>query len=60
MPATGVASSTHRARSPLVVKLMPRSLKERCGGPAVLRNAKSPVSSVETMLASGVRRDHGP
>src|SRR5687768_2499832 len=57
---TGSWNDRHSARSPLVVRLTPRSLKERCGGPAVLAKEKPPVTFAEAMLLRGVSRRHGP
>jgi hypothetical protein len=57
---TGSWKVTHRARSPLVVNETPRSVNDRCGGPAVFTHEKPPVISAEAMLERGVTSRHGP
>ncbi len=57
---TGSWNDRQSARSPLVVKETPRSLNDRCGGPAVLIHRKPPVTSAEAMLPRGVTSRHGP
>jgi hypothetical protein len=60
MPGTGSRKVMHRPRAPLVAMVSPRSARERCAGPAVLRKPNGPVTVVEVTLVRAVRSFQSP
>jgi hypothetical protein len=60
MPGTGSRKVMHRPRAPLVAMVSPRSAREKCAGPAVLRKLNGPVTVVDVTLARVVRTLQSP